>query len=274
MQFDEFVRIQVLDEEAVRGGDPVFAGHALENLPDFQAAAAGGEHLRGGQVEVGRADEQDLVRRGGQQIAVLGRFDIGQLHGKRRLFELVAALVVVVELAAGRQDPHDVVGVDGDLAGETGAAGVGFDFFRRLEVAVDFVAREPDAALPVRLEVIARAGAQPAETLRLPGEGVVVADALRRTEPDQPVLVLRDVHGGQGRDAGASQRRVRAAEIVAVEAGQAVTRADPDEAEAVLISAVDGVGGEAFVGGEMAEVVVRCGLNRPGEQADKQQEGE
>ena len=274
MQLDELARIEVLDKEAVRRGDPVFAGHALEHLADLQAHFPRGEDFRRGQVEVGRADEQDLIDRGGQQVATLGRLDVGQVHGQRRFFKLVAALVVVEQLAAGRQDPHGVVAVDDDLAGIAGARGVSLDVARGLAVAVKLVAREPDAALAVRLEVEARAGAQPAETLRFPGEGIVVAHALRRTEPDQAVLVLGDVHRGQRRDVRASQRRVRAAEVVAVEAGQAVTRADPDESELVLVGTVDGVGGEAFVGGEVAEVIVRRSRGGPGEQACEQQEGE
>ena len=271
----ELSGIQVLDEDAVVGADPVFARLALQDVYDLIALpVAERENVPDRQVEVDGPDEQHLpVGRGGEQQSVRSGLDVRQLPGEMGVLEVVPPLVVAVQAAIRHDGPHGVVGVDGEFAGETVAGGVGFDFLRGFVVAVDFVARKPDAAFLVRQEVETRAGAQPSDPLRRAGVGVIASHAFRGAEPDEPVFVLGDVHAGQGGDV-VEGLRAGTAEIVTVETGQAVPRADPYEAEAVLEGAVDGIGGQTLVGRVVLKIIIRCSLGKAAGQTCKQQEGE
>ena len=254
--FADLAVAQEYDEQAVVRADPVFAGLALQDLPDLARTVV--EDLRGGHVD--GLDQEDLPGAGGgKHPAVFRRLDVGQAVGERRRVEAVAPLVEVEERAVVEDHPHGIVGVNGDLGGAAARESVFLDASVLFYIAVYLVAGDPDVALEVRLEVKGGRGAQQAERFGVARIGVVVAHAGRGREPDQAVLVLADVHAGQvGHQGGA--RFAGAAEIVAVEAGQAVARADPDESEAVLVGAMDGIGREAFVGGIMLKIIVRSRL--------------
>ena len=255
------------DEQAVVCADPVFAGLALHDLPDLEMV--GLEDGRDRHVD--RFDQQDLpVAGGSEDVSVLGRLDVGQAVGERRGVETVPALVVAVEGAVGEDDPHGVIGIHGDVRGTAAWKGIFPDQPVLFYIAVNLVSRDPDVALLVRLQVEGHADAEPAERFGESGVGIVPAHALRGREPDQTVLILTDIHTGHvGHPVGS--RLVGAAEIVAVETGQAVARADPHEAETVLIRAVDGVGGQALAGGVMLEIEERSRLRRSAEEAGYQQ---
>ena len=243
------------DEQAVACPDPVFARLPLQDVADTEPSAV----ENGRDREVDGLDEQDPAVRGRhEEAAVLSRLDVRQAVGEGDGVEAVAALVVVVQGAVAEDDPHGVVGVDGDLGGRAAREGVFLDLAVRLDVAVQLVAGHPDVALQVRLQVERQAASQPSERAGRPLERVVPAHAVAGGEPEQAVLVLADIHAREVGGAGDADL-ARAAELIAVETGQAVAGPDPDEAEPVLVGAVDGVGGKPLAEGIVLEIVIGSG---------------
>ena len=221
--------------------------------------------------EGGGIDQQDLAVPGRRkQLAVLGDADVREPAGEGNRFEGVLAFVVGVKGSVAQDDPQGVGGVDDDAGRVAPVEGVFLDGFGFLDEAEDLFAGEPYAALEVGGEVEDGHPAEPADVVRLAGERIVIAYAVRGAEPEHPVLVFFQVHTRQMRQVGV-HRSSWAAEVIAVEAGKAVARADPDESETVLIAAEDGVGGESFVCGVMLEIVIGSRLDGPAEEAGEQE---
>ena len=254
---DDLGALRFHQEDAPVGPEQAHPVLFRDDAADFTGPRA--VQLGGGvRIDIGA---QDGSAAGGiQEMSRPVRDEVmpGQPAGKAAVtdpFEGAAQAVEAVQVPVGGQEPDGAVAVGlHDIAAEGGGRAVVDEGFPPGIPAEDVFVREPDQTVPVDGDV---GGADPAagqivpDRARLAGLQVMETDAAGGDEPQAVLLVLGQAHRQPVQDftIGVLQRL----EMHAVVHTDAFARAKPDQAEAVLENAADGIVGKAVIGAEIPE---------------------